>query len=274
MNSTDSYYARADIWPCKLAMRSCRIFRSDRFRNKSTQPDKQTNASLVARTSGHGKRLEMVQHGPWTWSRGRPAHYSQSATHFRTYLIVSTAVPSVSPHRSLKSAGVMERGTMSMKLTNRGKHCTWASTNEACECLKCSLLRTPAALVLAPSGPSPSSSTPHPTMLLSECLRSWQSVPFILVLLLSSLISVDACECALGLSRCRGSLTENRAVPSDFIVNQPGSSTSWKNGSPYPVTWTLGLQDGINSFDIEITRLSRVGIYFVAKERKSPQFPS
>lgn len=81
-------------------------------------------------------------------------------------------------------------------------------------------------------------------MLLSGCLRSWQSVPFILVLLLSSLISADAY----------------------FVVNQPGSSTSWKNGSPYPVTWTLGLQDGIDTFDIEITRLSRGGIYFVAKE--------
>lgn len=55
---------------------------------------------------------------------------------------------------------------------------------------------------------------------------------------------------------------------SDFIVNQPGSSTSWKNGSPYPVSWTLGLQDGFDTFDIEITRLSRGGIYFVAKERK------
>lgn len=64
------------------------------------------------------------------------------------------------------------------------------------------------------------------------------------MLLLSSLISVDAY----------------------FVVNQPGSSTSWKNGSPYPVTWTLGLEDGIDTFDIEITRLSRGGIYFVAKE--------
>ncbi|KAG1808009.1 uncharacterized protein BJ212DRAFT_1385052 [Suillus subaureus] len=80
-------------------------------------------------------------------------------------------------------------------------------------------------------------------MLLLGCLRSWQTVPFILMLMLSSLISVDAY----------------------FVVNQPGSSTSWKNGSPYPVSWTLGLEDGIDSFDIEITRLSRVGIYFVAK---------
>ncbi|KAG1722904.1 hypothetical protein EDB19DRAFT_1765839 [Suillus lakei] len=80
-------------------------------------------------------------------------------------------------------------------------------------------------------------------MLLSDSLRSWQSIAFILVLLFSSLISVDAY----------------------FVVNQPGSSTSWKNGSPYPVSWTMGLQNGIDTFDIEITRLSRVGIYFVAK---------
>ncbi|KAG2143590.1 hypothetical protein DEU56DRAFT_791425 [Suillus clintonianus] len=75
------------------------------------------------------------------------------------------------------------------------------------------------------------------------CLRSWQCAVFILVSLLSSLISVDAY----------------------FVVNQPGTSTTWKNGSPFPVTWTLGLEDGIDTFDIEITRLSRVGIYFVAK---------
>ncbi|KAG2361103.1 hypothetical protein BDR07DRAFT_1334972 [Suillus spraguei] len=81
-------------------------------------------------------------------------------------------------------------------------------------------------------------------MLLFACLHSWQSVPFILALLLSSLIPVQAY----------------------FVVNQPGSSTSWKNGSPYPVSWTMGLKDGIDTFDIEITRLSRVGIYFVAKE--------
>ncbi|KAG0697492.1 hypothetical protein DFH29DRAFT_147795 [Suillus ampliporus] len=81
-------------------------------------------------------------------------------------------------------------------------------------------------------------------MLLSDCLRSWQHFAFILVLLLSSLIPVDAY----------------------FVINQPGSSTSWKNGSPYPVSWTMGLLNGIDTFDIEITRLSRVGIYFVAKE--------
>ncbi|OJA10274.1 hypothetical protein AZE42_08685 [Rhizopogon vesiculosus] len=82
-------------------------------------------------------------------------------------------------------------------------------------------------------------------MLLSDHRkRSWRHVVLILTLLLSSFISVDAY----------------------FIVNQPGSSTTWKNGSPYPVSWTLGLLDGIETFDIEITRLSGGGVYLVATE--------
>jgi hypothetical protein len=39
-------------------------------------------------------------------------------------------------------------------------------------------------------------------MLLMGCLRSWQSLAFILMLLLASLISADACEFALGFSPC------------------------------------------------------------------------
>ncbi|OAX38297.1 hypothetical protein K503DRAFT_850073 [Rhizopogon vinicolor AM-OR11-026] len=86
-------------------------------------------------------------------------------------------------------------------------------------------------------------------MLLSDhCKRSWRHVVLILTLLLSSLISVDAY----------------------FIVNQPSSSTTWKNGSPYPVSWTLGLLDGVETFDIEITRLSRGGVYLVATEQTTP----
>lgn len=61
------------------------------------------------------------------------------------------------------------------------------------------------------------------------------------------------------------SLTEDT---SDFVVNQPGSSTTWINGSPYPVSWTMGLLDGIGTFDVEITRLSRGGVYLVATGRK------
>ncbi|KAI9572309.1 hypothetical protein HD554DRAFT_2068872 [Boletus coccyginus] len=50
-----------------------------------------------------------------------------------------------------------------------------------------------------------------------------------------------------------------------FVVNQPSTSTSWANGSPYPFSWTKGLLDGINSFDVELTRLSADGLIFVAK---------
>jgi len=50
-----------------------------------------------------------------------------------------------------------------------------------------------------------------------------------------------------------------------FIVNQPAASASWANGSPYPFAWTKGLLDGIDTFDIELTRLSEDGLILVAQ---------
>ena len=55
---------------------------------------------------------------------------------------------------------------------------------------------------------------------------------------------------------------------SDFIVNQPAASASWANGSPYPFSWTKGLLDGIDTFDIELTRLSEDGLILVAQTGK------
>ncbi|KAI6019224.1 hypothetical protein BKA83DRAFT_4302980 [Pisolithus microcarpus] len=55
------------------------------------------------------------------------------------------------------------------------------------------------------------------------------------------------------------------SVHAYFIVDQPGASTSWAVGSPYPVTWTKGLQDGIDMFDMELMRLYEDGLYLVAK---------
>jgi len=55
------------------------------------------------------------------------------------------------------------------------------------------------------------------------------------------------------------------SVHAYFIVNQPGSSTLWANGSPYPLQWTKGLNDGIGSFDLEIARLSQDGLYLIAQ---------
>ncbi|KAF9233332.1 hypothetical protein BU15DRAFT_66682 [Melanogaster broomeanus] len=51
-----------------------------------------------------------------------------------------------------------------------------------------------------------------------------------------------------------------------FVVTQPGTSTSWANGSPYPVSWSKGLLDGIDTFDIELMRLTVDGLYLVAKD--------
>ncbi|KIJ67998.1 hypothetical protein HYDPIDRAFT_173709 [Hydnomerulius pinastri MD-312] len=51
-----------------------------------------------------------------------------------------------------------------------------------------------------------------------------------------------------------------------FIINQPSASSSWANGSPYPVSWTKGLLDGIDTFDVELTRLHEDGLYLVAKD--------
>ncbi|KAF8550067.1 hypothetical protein OG21DRAFT_1514483 [Imleria badia] len=50
-----------------------------------------------------------------------------------------------------------------------------------------------------------------------------------------------------------------------FVVNQPSASTSWANGSPYPFSWTKGLLDGIDTFDVELTRLHEDGLILVAQ---------
>ncbi|KAG8213572.1 hypothetical protein J3R82DRAFT_10228 [Butyriboletus roseoflavus] len=50
-----------------------------------------------------------------------------------------------------------------------------------------------------------------------------------------------------------------------FIINQPSASSSWANGSPYPFSWTKGLLDGLNSFDVELTRLHEDGLFLIAQ---------
>ena len=59
----------------------------------------------------------------------------------------------------------------------------------------------------------------------------------------------------------------------DFIVNQPSASTSWANGSPYPFTWTKGLLDGIDNFDVELTRIGQDGLIYVA-QNGTPSSPN
>ncbi|EGN94810.1 hypothetical protein SERLA73DRAFT_187871 [Serpula lacrymans var. lacrymans S7.3] len=79
---------------------------------------------------------------------------------------------------------------------------------------------------------------------------SWSRIAVALLVLLISCLTTKA---------------QTAAMSSYFIINQPGASSSWKNGSPYPVMWTKGLLDGVNSFDVEITRLSEDGLYYVAR---------
>ncbi|OCH86592.1 hypothetical protein OBBRIDRAFT_797049 [Obba rivulosa] len=55
------------------------------------------------------------------------------------------------------------------------------------------------------------------------------------------------------------------SVRAYFIVNSPVSGTVWANGAANPVQWTKGLEDGVDSFDIELTRLSQQGLTFVAQ---------
>ncbi|KAF9074555.1 hypothetical protein BDP27DRAFT_1381083 [Rhodocollybia butyracea] len=51
-----------------------------------------------------------------------------------------------------------------------------------------------------------------------------------------------------------------------FVINQPTSSTQWSNGAANLVTWTKGLEDGIDAFDVELARLTDDGLIFVARD--------
>ncbi|KAF8814376.1 hypothetical protein BYT27DRAFT_7156889 [Phlegmacium glaucopus] len=50
-----------------------------------------------------------------------------------------------------------------------------------------------------------------------------------------------------------------------FIVQEPQSNRQWVNNGQNLVTWTKGLKDGINGFDIEMARMSHDGLTLVAK---------
>ncbi|KAI0298022.1 hypothetical protein B0F90DRAFT_1867904 [Multifurca ochricompacta] len=57
--------------------------------------------------------------------------------------------------------------------------------------------------------------------------------------------------------------------PSDFQVTAPTKGTQWVNGQTYPVTWTKGLLDGIELFDLELTRMNTEGLVLVARDGES-----
>lgn len=51
-----------------------------------------------------------------------------------------------------------------------------------------------------------------------------------------------------------------------FVVLEPRMGSEWQNDRTHLVRWTKGLLDGIDSFDVEILRLSVEGLYYVARD--------
>jgi len=51
-----------------------------------------------------------------------------------------------------------------------------------------------------------------------------------------------------------------------FMISQPTVGSSWTNGEANFLSWTKGVLDDIDTFDIEMTRLSQDGLTFVAKD--------
>jgi len=63
--------------------------------------------------------------------------------------------------------------------------------------------------------------------------------------------------------------------PSYFIINQPTKGSKWVNGVTNYASWTQGVGQGIDVFDVELARLSTDGLLFVARNVPSnaPSLP-
>ncbi|KAK0207913.1 hypothetical protein DFS33DRAFT_1300095 [Desarmillaria ectypa] len=49
-----------------------------------------------------------------------------------------------------------------------------------------------------------------------------------------------------------------------FVINEPHSSAQWSNDAVNIVTWEKGVHDDITHFDIELMRLSKDGVTYIA----------
>jgi hypothetical protein len=58
-----------------------------------------------------------------------------------------------------------------------------------------------------------------------------------------------------------------------FVINQPTKGAQWANGDTNYASWTQGLGQGIDSFDVELARLSTDGLLFVARNGSPPLPP-
>jgi len=50
-----------------------------------------------------------------------------------------------------------------------------------------------------------------------------------------------------------------------FSISEPAAGRQWANGVANPVQWTKGLLDGVQTFDIELARMNKDGILYVAR---------
>ncbi|KAF5376643.1 hypothetical protein D9615_007874 [Tricholomella constricta] len=50
-----------------------------------------------------------------------------------------------------------------------------------------------------------------------------------------------------------------------FVITEPTRDTQWTIGTPNPVFWRKGVQDGIAEFDVEMARLNTDGLTLVAR---------
>ncbi|KAI0267572.1 hypothetical protein BGY98DRAFT_903377, partial [Russula aff. rugulosa BPL654] len=51
-----------------------------------------------------------------------------------------------------------------------------------------------------------------------------------------------------------------------FQITYPTSDAEVQNGQPFPITWTKGVYDGIDIFDLELTRMSVDGLILAARD--------
>lgn len=54
-----------------------------------------------------------------------------------------------------------------------------------------------------------------------------------------------------------------------FVITAPTQDTQWVNGAANRVTWSKGVQDGIDEFDVELSRMTSDGLTFVARNGES-----
>lgn len=60
---------------------------------------------------------------------------------------------------------------------------------------------------------------------------------------------------------CYPSLTE---ISVYFVVTAPLKGGQWSNGAANQISWSKGLLDDVNSFDIEMSRMSVDGLTYIA----------